>query len=223
MIIDLRTYTYIPCKYRKFLKSYEEVGFALTSKHLGKTLGIFRPESGLQNRTFQFFMYENSEHRDIQRRGMLADPKWGEFVKIDSDALLQQMNTLLAPTSFSALQRPADIDPLPAEVTTTRLFELHSWTCQPARWDEVLSEMASHGAEVLARHNAEVIGWFSALTGAGYRLFQLSAFADAPARDNALAAAQADKDVLAFQGFLRSATVDEETQLLLPMPYSPLR
>jgi hypothetical protein len=223
MIVDLRTYTYVPCKYRKFLKSYEEIGFALTSKHLGKTLGIFRPESGVQNRTFQFFMYENSEHRDIQRRGMLADPAWGEFVKLDSDALLQQMNTLLAPTSFSGLQCPADIDPLPAEVTKTRLFELHSWTCQPALWDEVLSEMASRGAQLLARHRPEVIGWFSAMTGAGYRLFVLSVFDDATTRDHALAEAQADKGVLEFQRFMRSATLDEETQLLLPMPYSPLR
>jgi hypothetical protein len=223
MIIDLRTYTYVPSKYRKFLKGYEEIGFALTSKHLGKTLGIFRPESGVQNRTFQFFMYENSQHRDIQRRGMLADPAWGEFVKIDSDALLQQMNTLLAPTSFSGLQRPSDIDPLPAEVTTARLFELHSWTCQPTRWDEMLTELANGGTAVLARHNPDTIGWFSALTGTSFRLFRLSAFEDATKRDHALAAAQADTDVQALERFLRSAIVEEETQLLLPMPYSPLR
>ena len=223
MIIDLRAYTYVPAKYRKFLKSYEDIGFALTSRHLGKTLGIFRPESGIQNRTFQFFMYENSEHRDIQRRGMLADPAWGEFVRIDSDALLQQVNTLLGPTSFSALQRPSDIEPLPPEVTDTRLFDLHGWTCRPGRWDEVLSELAGGGADVLARHNSDVIGWFTALTGTGYRLFQLSAFKDATARDSAVAAAQADKDVQTLNGFLRSAIVEEETQLLLPMPYSPLR
>jgi hypothetical protein len=223
MIIDLRTYTYVPSKYRKFLKGYEEIGFALTSKHLGKTLGIFRPESGVQNRTFQFFMYENSQHRDIQRRGMLADPAWGEFVKIDSDALLQQMNTLLAPTSFSGLQRPSDIEPLPAEVTTARLFELHSWTCQPTRWEEMLSKLADEGAAVLARHNPDTIGWFSALTGTSFRLFRLSAFEDATKRDHALAAAQGDTDVQALERFLRSAIVEEETQLLLPMPYSPLR
>jgi NIPSNAP len=223
MIIDLRTYTYLPSKYRKFLKSYEEIGFALTSKHLGKTLGIFRPESGIQNRTFQFFLYENSEHRDIQRRGLLADPAWGEFVKIDSDALLQQMNMLLAPTSFSVLQRPADFDPLPVDVTTTRLFELHSWTCQPARWHEVIKEMANGGSATLARHSPDTIGWFHALTGTGYRLFQLSAFADATARDNALVGARTDKDVQAMQAFLRSASSEEETQLLLPLPYSPLR
>jgi NIPSNAP len=223
MIIDLRCYTYHPAKYRKFLKGYEDIGFALTSKHLGKTLGIFRPESGIQNRTFQFFMYENSAHRDVCRRGMLADPAWGDFVKIDSDALLQQMNTLLIPTAFSPLTKPADIDPLPAEVTQTRLFELHSWSFQPARWDEVLSRLAESGASLLARHDPEVFGWFTAATGAGYRLFRLSAFADATKRDEALIAAEADGEVSDLQSFLRSTIVAEETQMLLPMPYSPLR
>jgi hypothetical protein len=223
MIIDLRVYTYHPAKYRKFLKGYEDIGFALTSKHLGKTLGVFRPESGLQNRTFQFFMYENSAHRDICRRGMLADPAWGEFVRIDGDALLQQMNTLLAPTAFSPLAHPADIDPLPAEVTETRLFELHSWNCQPSRWHEILARLAGDGAGLLARHDSEVFGWFTASTGTGFRLFRLSAFKDATARDEALAAAQVDPEVQAVQAFLRSAIVEEETQLLLPMIYSPLR
>jgi hypothetical protein len=223
MIIDLRCYTYHPAKYRKFLKGYEEIGFALTSKHLGKTLGIFRPESGIQNRTFQFFMYENSAHRDVCRRGMLADPAWGEFVKIDGDALLQQMNTLLVPTKFSPLTKPADIDPIAPNITQGRLFELHSWSIQPARWDEVLGKLADGGAGLLTRHDQEVFGWFTAATGTGYRLFRLSAFTDATQRDEALIAAEADGEVSDLQSFLRTTIVGEETQLLLPMPYSPLR
>jgi hypothetical protein len=38
-----------------------------------------------------------------------------------------------------------------------------------------------------------------------------------------LAAALTDPEVQSLQAFLRSAIVEEETQLLLPMPYSPLR
>ena len=95
MLIDLRVYTYLPGKFNKFLRSYEEAGFALTSRYLGRTLGILTAESGLQNRTFQFFMYESSTHRDRCRAAMLADPEWHAFVKLDADALLQQTNTLL--------------------------------------------------------------------------------------------------------------------------------
>ena len=132
MIIDLRTYTYLPAKFRKFLKGYQEIGFALTSKHLGTTLGVLRSESGIQNCTFQFFMYEDSDHRDRCRAGMIADPAWAEFVKMDSDALLQQSNALLVPTAYSPvggmLQQNA---PTLVVDGKTRLFELTTWTFWP--------------------------------------------------------------------------------------------
>ncbi|WP_157221056.1 NIPSNAP family protein [Flavisphingomonas formosensis] len=223
MIVDLRVYTYLPSKYRKFLKGYEEIGFALTSKHLGKTLGIFRPESGLQNRTFQFFMYRDSPHRDACRRGMLADPAWGEFVRIDSDALLEQRNTLLQPTSFSALQTPDDLAPEPAADQPTRLFELRSWACLPDRYDSMAKLLAEGGAALLARHAPDVLGWFTATTGVDHRLFQLTAYADALARDNSRTAAGEDLEVKALVARLRQMTREEESQLLLPMPYSPTR
>ena len=221
MIIDLRTYTYVPAKYRKFLKGYEETGFSLTSKHLGKTLGVFRPESGVQNRTFQFFMYEDSPHRDQCRRGMLADSAWGEFVRIDSDALLQQMNTLLRPMSFSKFQASADA-PVAGE-GAARLFELRSWQCRPDQTDAAVASLAGGAAACIERHAGDVIGWFYADTGIDHRLFLFSAYADAEARDGARDAARRDGAASDALAALRMASIEEEAQLLLPMPYSPLR
>src|SRR5260370_28909261 len=54
MLIDLRVYKYLPGKFHKFLRSYEQFGFPLTSRHLGKTLGIFTSESGVQNETIGY-------------------------------------------------------------------------------------------------------------------------------------------------------------------------
>lgn len=221
MIIDLRTYTYLPSKYRKFLKGYEEIGFHLTSKHLGTTLGIFRPESGVQNRTFQFFMYEDSPHRDVCRRGMLADPAWGEFVKMDSDALLQQMNTLIVPAAFSAFQTSAQAPKARGEAS--RLFELRTWICAPAATGETLEALASGDADAIGRKSGEVIGWFTAETGADHRIILLSAYADAAARDAMRANLQKDTAATAALAALRANVRKEEAQLLLAMPYSPLR
>lgn len=221
MIIDLRVYTYLPSKYRKFLKGYEDIGFALTSKHLGKTLGIFRPESGVQNRTFQFFMYEDSPHRDVCRRGMLADPAWGEFVRIDSDALLQQMNTLLKPTDFSVFQQSAQA---PVAIDdASRLFELRSWTCRPDRSEAAITALGGGDAAAIERHAGDVIGWFTADTGTDHRVFLLSAFADAASRDAARDAMRRDTAAWDALARLRAAAAEEESQLILPMPYSPLR
>jgi hypothetical protein len=223
MLIDLRVYTYLPSKFRRFLKGYEEIGFALTSRHLGKTLAIMRAESGIQNRTFQFFMYENSEHRDICRRGMLLDPAWGEFVKIDGDALLQQMNTLLVPTAFSPVGGDASKEPILISDAGTRIFELQTWICRPEHGADALKLVADKGAALFAESQMDIIGWFTADTGADYRIFLLSGFSSNSKRDEVRALAVEDSAMAEFQSTLERYILERDMQLLLPMSYSPLR
>jgi NIPSNAP len=224
MIIDLRTYTYLPAKFRKFLKGYQEVGFALTSKHLGKTLGVLRSESGIQNRTFQFFMYENSDHRDRCRAGMIADPAWAEFVRMDGDALLQQSNALLVPTAYSPVGGGRPFDALTLAVEgKTRLFELTTWTFWPDTADEAMQTMADEGAALLNRHSPEVILYATPDTGNRYQLLRLAAYESGAARDRARQAAAADAEVQALQGRLRRIVEALDESLLLPIPCSPLR
>jgi NIPSNAP len=224
MIIDLRTYTYLPGKFRKFLKGYQEVGYGLTSKHLGKTLGVLRSESGVQNRTFQFFMYEDSDHRDRCRVGMIADPAWAEFVKMDSDALLQQSNALLVPTTYSPVGGDRLQDgPTMAIDGRTRLFELTTWTFWPDAADEALQTMADVGARLLDRHSPDVILYATPDTGNRNQLVRLAAFESASARDRARLAALADAEVQAMRGQLRRVVEAVDETLLLAIPCSPLR
>ena len=229
MLIDLRVYRYLPGKFHKFLRSYEQFGFPLTSRHLGQTLGIFTSESGVQNRTFQFFMYENSGHRERCRIGMLADPEWHAFVKMDSDALLEQMNTLLRPTAFS----PVGGERLPPPVLVTdgpaRLFELTTWTARADRVDEALKLLNDNatGADdptgTLAGVGPQTIGYFVAQTGCRAQILRLAAFGSEEDRDACAALAATDADMRSFQTALRSLIVHEDSTLLCPTPYSPLR
>jgi NIPSNAP len=224
MIIDLRTYTYLPGKFRKFLKGYQEVGFALTSKHLGSTLGVLRSESGIQNRTFQFFMYEDSDHRDRCRAGMIADPAWADFVKIDSDALLQQSNALLVPTSYSpvgGLLR-GDMPKMSADAGA-RLFEFTTWTFWPDTADEALQTMADEGAVLIDRHSPDVILYATPDTGNRHQLLRLAAYESGAARDRAHRAAASDPEVQSLLGRLHRAVESVDETLLMPIPCSPLR
>ena len=177
MLIDLRVYRYLPGKFHKFLRSYEQFGFPLTSRHLGKTLGIFTSESGVQNRTFQFFMYESSGHRERCRIGMLADPEWHAFVKMDSDALLEQMNTLLRPTAFSPVGGERLPPPMLVADGPARLFELTTWTARPDRFDEALKLLNDNAAGALAGVGPQTIGYFVAQTGCRAQILRLVAFA----------------------------------------------
>jgi hypothetical protein len=224
MLIDLRTYTYLPGKFRKFLKGYQEVGFALTSKHLGSTLGVLRSESGIQNRTFQFFMYEDSDHRDRCRAGMLADPAWADFVKMDSDALLQQSNALLVPTAYSPVGGHHQ-QKVPTMVMEgrTRLFELTTLTFWPESAGEAMAAIADQGASLFDRHSPDVLLCATPDTGNRHQLLRLTAYASGSAREQAKRSAAADPEVQAFTGQLQRMVESVDESLLVPLPCSPLR
>jgi hypothetical protein len=222
MLIDLRVYTYLPGKFRKFLRGYEDIGFALTSRHLGKTLGIFTAESGIQNRTFQFFMYEGQTHRDRCRKGMVADPDWHAFVKIDGDALLQQMNTLLKPTAYSPIGGSEVAPPALIVDGSLRLFELRTWTFLPQGFDEALN-MIGENAKMAARFTPHLIGYFVAETGAGAQLLRLTGYDGGEHRDNQMALERADADMRYFVTSIKPLLAHEDTTLLRPTAYSPLR
>jgi hypothetical protein len=220
MLIDLRVYTMLPSRFYKFLKSYEEVGFALTTRYLGTTLGIFTSESGVQNRTFQFFVYENSAHRDRCRTAMLADPAWQPFVKLDADALLEQMNVLLHPAPFTDLAAPSS----PRErAASPRLFELTTWTCRPGMRDSALALLEQGGRQLLERHGSPAIGYFTTDTGNEYQILRLAAFSSGEDRDRSNVARRADPETRAFLASFRSMLMNEDSTLLLPIKSSPLQ
>jgi hypothetical protein len=223
MIIDLRVYTYLPSKFRKFLKGYEEQGFALTSRHLGQTLGIFTSESGTQNRTFQFFMYEDSTHRNHCRAGMRSDPAWGEFVKIDGDALLQQHNTVLVPLPGVELKTPPAPTQGRASDKASRLFELQTLNCTPSSYPSLIRHFKESGIPLLRRHDIEVIGAFGMDTGNDDSLMILSVYDDDATRDAHRQRLQSDPEFQDYQRTLLQLLSSRETTLLLATSYSPLQ
>ncbi len=125
MIIEIRHYTYYPSEFRPFLKYYEEEGFAITSRHLGETVGIMTGISGIANRTFQFFAYKNYEHRLECRKGFLQDPVKQKFTSAADKAIIQQESILIEPTEFSPLFGKEQDKPLMVkEDGSLRYFDL---------------------------------------------------------------------------------------------------
>jgi NIPSNAP len=223
MIIDLRVYTYLPTKFRKFLQGYQDIGFALTSRHLGKALGIFTSESGVQNRTFQFFMYEDSVHRYKCRVGMRSDPDWTAFIKVDGDALLQQHNTLLVPLPFVELQTPKQSAVNRTADVASRIFELQTFNCYPDAYQAALELLRSKGLDVLKKHGVDLIGAFSMDTGSEDSIMLMIAYANDLERDSQRSALKADADFVSYMDSLASLLSSRETSLLLATSYSPLQ
>jgi NIPSNAP len=223
MIIDLRVYTYLPGKFQKFLQGYREGGFALTSRHLGKTLGIFTSESGVQNRTFQFFMYEDSRHRKQCRVGMLRDPEWTTFIKMDSDALLKQQNSVLVPLPFVGLKAPQQ-GPVnrPADVAS-RIFELQTYNCHPSGYQAALEMVKTAGVPLLKKHGVDIIGGFAMDTGNEDSFMIMCAYENDPARDAQREALKADPDFISYLRSLKECVSSQDATLLLATPYSPMQ
>jgi hypothetical protein len=105
LIIDLRTYTLRSGTLQAFLERYEKHGLAVQSRHLGAPVGYFVTEVGELNQIVHLWKYVDMADRERRRAALEADPQWLAYKAQpgNADALLNQHNTILRSTSFSAI------------------------------------------------------------------------------------------------------------------------
>ncbi len=106
MIVDLRIYTCRPNKMGEFVKFYEEWGWPLQQKYLGKCLGWYTTVEGAMNTVVHLWGYESQADREARRGAMAADPAWSVFLAEGAkrDLLVAQENRILKPTDFSPVK-----------------------------------------------------------------------------------------------------------------------
>lgn len=226
MIIDMRTYTHKPSRYREFLRIYQESGYAITSRHLGFNVGLFTTSSDTVNRTVQWFAYEDHDHRDACRNGYLSSAVKQAFTNGDEGAdgcIRTQESRVLIPTAFSPLR---DRDPgnpvLRAEGCPRRMFEFNTYYCLPGQLAGAL-DAVEHGLYPAAQKHAE---WIIAyLTGdAGpERIYELRAYSSLQRRMEANAAMRADGEYSAAWADLCRHLRDTDSVIWEPMPMSAIQ
>ena len=106
MIVDVRIYTCKPNKMAEFVKIYEEMGWALQQKYLGRCLGWYTTIEGELNTVVHLWAYDSQADRETRRNAMAADPAWGTYLKKAAElGVLDEMeNRILRPTDFSPVQ-----------------------------------------------------------------------------------------------------------------------
>jgi hypothetical protein len=230
MLIDIRIYTYQPSMFRTFLKAYEERGFPLTTRHLGTTLGIFTSASGVANRTLQMFCYDDAQHRDRCRGGLMGDPAWGEFTKSVSSMIVTQENTLVRPTSSSKLSTCQGIASLvqasaarAAAKVPAMLFELRYDGCKPGRLQTALGQWHPASSTVTLKHVEMPIGRFLCDTGNTNALLTLDGYSSASERERRKFAREADQAARTFDRKFSDLCDAQHVTLFTPTSYSPLR
>lgn len=226
MIIDMRTYTHKPSRYRQFLKIYQETGYAITSKFLGFNVGLFTTSSDTVNRTVQWFAYESHDHRDECRRNYLTSATKQAFTNGDEGAdgcIRTQESRVMIPTSFSPLR---DRDPnnpvLKAADCPKRIFEFNTYYCQPGHLTQALDVVEHKLYPEAQKHAHWIIAYLTGDAGPE-RIYELRAYVTLQERMEANARMRADADYSAAYGELCRHLRDTDSVIWETMPMSAIQ
>ena len=90
---------------RAHLAQYEEYGFKVQSRHLGKPVLYATTEVGDVNSYVHVWAYKDLADRTAKRAALWADPEWLDYVKRSQElgALLAQENKILVAAPFFKL------------------------------------------------------------------------------------------------------------------------
>lgn len=224
MIIEIRHYTYYPSEFRPFLKYYKEEGFAITSRHLGETVGIMTGISGIANRTFQFFAYKSYEHRLECRKGFLQDPVKQKFTSAADKAIIQQESILIEPTEFSPLFGKEQDKPLMVkEDGSLRYFDLTTFHVKPGMRQEVLDLLETKLLPLYKKHFSYEVGYFTRHYGETDAVLAMWGFDSEQQRMDQISELENDPEYQKESTKLYALINGRESQMLQPTTYSPLR
>lgn len=115
MLVEQRTYTTQPGKWRDYLALYEAEGLAVQCRILGRMAGYYTVEFGTLNQVVHLWAYTDLAEREQRRAQLLADPRWQSYVRKMLPLLLSQESKILKPTAFfrPQWQNPCAVDETP--------------------------------------------------------------------------------------------------------------
>lgn len=100
MIVEQRTYTTHPGKWRDYLALYEAEGLAIQKRILGRMVGYYRTEIGPLNQIVHMWAYQDLNEREERRDALAADPGWKAYVAKMLPMLQSMESKILLPTKF---------------------------------------------------------------------------------------------------------------------------
>ena len=100
MIIEQRTYTALPGKWRDYLALYQAEGLAIQHRILGRMVGYYTTETGPLNQIVHLWAYQDLSERAELRTQLAADPDWQKYVAKMLPLLQSQESKFLNPAPF---------------------------------------------------------------------------------------------------------------------------
>jgi hypothetical protein len=100
MLVEMRTYTTHPGKWREYLSLYEAEGLAVQQRILGRMVGYYSTELGELNQIVHLWAYEDLNERARRRTALMQDAPWLAYVAKMLPLLVRQESKILTPASF---------------------------------------------------------------------------------------------------------------------------
>lgn len=100
MLVEMRTYTAHPGKWREYLRLYETEGLAVQKRILGRMVGYYTTEFGELNQIVHLWAYEDLNERARRRAALMQDAQWLAYVARMLPLLQHQECKILTPTGF---------------------------------------------------------------------------------------------------------------------------
>lgn len=100
MLVEQRTYTLHPGKWREYLALYEAEALAIQKRILGRLVGYYSTDIGDVNQIVHMWAYEDLNERAERRARLMADPDWLRYVGRMTPWLVRQESKILTPAPF---------------------------------------------------------------------------------------------------------------------------
>lgn len=100
MIVEERTYTTHPGKWRDYLALYEAEGLEIQRRILGRMVGYYHSDTGELNQIVHLWAYSDLNERADRRTQLMQDPGFRAYVAKMLPLLQHQSSRILIPAPF---------------------------------------------------------------------------------------------------------------------------
>ena len=205
MLYEVRTYTFAPGNLAEFERGFAE---AIPHRTQYSRLGAFwRSELGALNQAIHVWPYDDLAQRQAVRVATAADPHWPPT---HNAVLLNMESEICVPAPFMR-----DLD---RDQELGKIYEMRTYTYRPGSIPKVIDRWAA-AIEHREKYSPLAACWYTDI-GALNRWTHIWPYESLEARDRIRAEAFKDPN---WPPNTREFLVSQESRILTPAPFSPLR